>query len=121
MTVDPMVKPRPGWSPLAVRLALVFALLGTLGTASAAHADDVDDAFLQSVKSAGIKYSSPEKAIAAGHRVCDLLDQGKTKAQVAAILMIRNVCAEAGELMDPYCAGYFVGASVAAYCPRYRS
>lgn len=113
-------KPHPGRSRVAASLVLLLAMFGSPATAPIAHAMDADSAFLESLDSVGIKYTSPEKAVAAGHYVCQLLDQGKTKGQVAARVMIRNVCPSSC-IMDPYLAGYFVGASVSAYCPEYQS
>ncbi|ORB91192.1 DUF732 domain-containing protein [Mycobacterium persicum] len=99
---------------LPVRLILVVALfcLAELGTPTA-QADGVDDAFLNAVKAKGINFASPQTAIMAGHQVCDELDQGRHKADVA------NDLAKGGNL-DGYHAGYFVGLSVAAYCPRHH-
>lgn len=120
VVVTHMRKPHLGWSRVAASLVLVLAMFASPTTASIAHAMDADNAFLEALDSAGIKYTSPEKAIAAGHYVCQLLDQGKTKGQVAARVMIRNVCPSSC-IMDPYLAGYFVGASVSAYCPQYQA
>lgn len=105
---------------LAAAMMLVLGLLGLRAAMSTAHANDIDDSYLGSLAAAGIKYRSPDGAIRAGHRVCQLLDQGKTKRQVAVTVMIRNICPSSCA-MDPRRAGYFVGASVAAYCPRYMS
>jgi Protein of unknown function (DUF732) len=104
----------PGRTLLA-SLVLGFALFGAAGvTSPAAHADAVDDAFLKAVQAKGINFSSPQAAIVAGHEVCDELDLGRQKSDVANDVM-------ASSNLDGYRAGYFVGLSVAAYCPRYHA
>ena len=93
---------------------LAVALLGFLGLPTAtAKADDVDNAFLNAVKAKGINFPSPEAAIIAGHEVCDELDLGRQKSDVANEVM-------SSSNLDGYRAGYFVGASVAAFCPRHH-
>jgi hypothetical protein len=89
------------------------ALLRPLGaSAPIARADSIDDKFLAALRSQGITYQSAEAAIAAGHLVCTELDRGETPQQVAQDVMnISN--------LDPFHAGYFVGASIGAYCPNH--
>lgn len=79
-----------------------------------AYADTVDDAFLNAVKSRGINFTSPQAAIIAGHEVCDELDLGRQKSDVATDVTNSSN-------LDGYRAGFFVGVSVAAYCPRHHS
>lgn len=93
---------------------LMVWLLGALGAAPAADADATDDAFLAALKAKGIKFESPDKALIAGHEVCDELDGGKTPAQVASTV-------QGNSNLDGYHAGYFVGVSIRAYCPQYAS
>lgn len=98
--------------PLSVGLALTFALLALAGTAApAAHADAIDNAFLSAVKAKGINFPSPQAAIIAGHEVCNELDLGRQKSDVASEVMNNSQ-------LDGYHAGFFVGASIAAFCPR---
>ena len=89
-------------------------LLGTLGAAPTAHADATDDAFLAALTAKGNKFETREKALIAGHEVCDELDGGKTPVQVASTV-------QANSNLDGYHAGYFVGVSISAYCPQYAS
>jgi hypothetical protein len=97
-----------------VAASAAVALLGPLGAAAPiARADPIDDRFLAALQAQGITYQSPEAAVAAGHLVCQELDQGETREQVAQDVM--NV-----SNLDPFHAGYFVGASIGAYC-RYHS
>ena len=100
----------------ATGLVLVAALLGPRGVAApTAHADDpTDDAFLAAVRSKGINYTSPTDALIAAHLVCNELNHGETPAQVASDVMNNSS-------LDAYHAGYFVGASIRAYCPKYVS
>jgi Protein of unknown function (DUF732) len=89
------------------------ALLGPLGVAiPTVRADPLDDKFLAALASQSITYRAPDGAIGAAHLVCTRLDQGADKGQVAQEVMDNSD-------LDPYHAGYFVGASVGAYCPQY--
>ena len=100
-------------SLLATRLAVVMvALLGPLGAAPTAHANAADDAFLAELQSDGVTDDSREAAIEAGHKVCEYLDQGKTLDQVVYDVVFSSH-------LPAYDSGYFVGASVRAYCPQH--
>jgi uncharacterized protein DUF732 len=92
--------------------APMVGLLGPVGPAPTAHADD--DAFLAALKAKNINYESPEAAINGGHLVCHELDLGATPEQVA------NDVINNGHL-DAYHAGYFVGVSIRAFCPKYAA
>ena len=99
---------------LAAGLIPVIAMLGTL-SAPTAHADAAaDNTFTAALSSKGIKFASAESAIIAGHEVCDELDLGRTPAQVATDVTKNSN-------LDGYHAGYFVGLSVATYCPQHAS
>jgi hypothetical protein len=98
---------------LAAQLGAVAALLGPLGALiPTAHADATDDAFVAALKAKGINYPTSQAAIIAGHEVCNELDLGRQPSQVANDVMSNSK-------LDGYHAGYFVGASIRAYCPRY--
>jgi hypothetical protein len=105
----------PGFArSLSAGPVLVAALLGLAGVSTpTARADAVDNAFVNAVKAHGVDFASPQAAIVAGHEVCDELDGGRQKSDVASTLMQNSN-------LDGYHAGFFVGASVAAFCPRYR-
>jgi Protein of unknown function (DUF732) len=114
MTTSQVCLPRLARSLLA-GLALAVALLTLAEVASpTAHADAIDNAFLAAIKAKGINFSSPQDAVIAGHQVCNELDLGRQKSDVA-----NDVMTNSG--MDGYHAGFFVGVSVAAFCPRYHS
>ena len=107
-------------SPSPVRallagLVLAVALLGFVGVAApTAHADYAVDSgsFLGALASRGITFTSKQAAITAGHEVCDELDQGKQKSDVANNVMTLSN-------LDGYHAGFFIGASIAAFCPTH--
>jgi Protein of unknown function (DUF732) len=97
---------------LAYGFVLVVALVALAGAGmGTARADAVDDKFLAALKSHGVNFDSPQSAIIAGHQVCDELDLGRQKSDVAQEVMQNSN-------LDSYKAGYFVGVSVAAFCPR---
>jgi hypothetical protein len=95
--------------------SLVLALVILVGvTAPATHADTVDAVdgkFLAALKSKGINFESPQAAIISGHEVCDEINLGRQSSDVAAEVTKNSN-------LDSYKAGYFVGVSVAAFCPR---
>ena len=89
---------------------LLVALLGPLGAAtSAAHADPNDEKFLEALHSQGIDYRSAAGAIASGHAACRELEDGRAASDVAQDVMNSSN-------LDGFHAGYFVGASIGAYC-----
>ena len=102
---------------MVIRLlaAVVVALLGLSAAVPTAHADATDDQFLAALRSAGIgDQTSNAHAIDAGHFVCVKLDNGSTMSDVETD--VKN-----SSSMPEYHAGFFVGASGSAYCPRHRS
>src|SRR5262249_1097316 len=112
MTTTQVRSPSPVRSLLA-GLVLVVALLTLVEVAApTAHADAVDDNFLAALKGKGINVASPQSAIIAGHVVCDQLDLGRQPSDVATDVTKNSN-------LDGYHAGFFVGASIAAFCPRH--
>jgi hypothetical protein len=105
-------KPSPLLSVLAASFVAVVALLSPLGAASTAHADANDDAFMQALNAQDITHESRAAAIMAAHLVCQELEQGKSKSQIATDVLNSSS-------LDGDNAGYFVAASVLAYCPTY--
>jgi hypothetical protein len=110
----PRVRSSSPLRSLLAGLVLAGALLGAVAeTAPAAHADaDTSSSFLSALTSRGITFGSRQAAIAAGREVCDELDQGKQASDVANTVMTQSN-------LDGYHAGFFVGASIAAMCPRH--
>lgn len=113
MTSTHMRKPGRRLSLLAIGVVPMAGLLGGWAPATA-HATSADDAFLAALKAKGINYESPDAAVNSGHTVCHELDMGQTPEQVA-----NNVLSSSQ--LDSYHAGYFVGVSIKAYCPKYAS
>lgn len=105
-------------SPNSVRsllagLVLSVVLLSLVAvTAPTAHADAVDNNFLNALASKGITFASAQAAIVAAHEVCDELDGGRASSDVANDVMQQSS-------LDGYHAGFFVGVSIAAFCPRH--
>jgi Protein of unknown function (DUF732) len=94
-------------------VAVAAALIGPLGAVSTAHADTNDNKFLSALKSEGITdHVSNQNAIEAGHGVCQKLDGGETPTQVANDVLNSSS-------MPAYQSGFFVGASITAYCTQY--
>jgi Protein of unknown function (DUF732) len=105
----------PGQALLVWFALLPVAALGAIvAAAPIARADATDDTFVSALTAKGIHFGSPEKAVIAGHEVCDELGNGKSTAQVASTV-------QGNSGMDGYHAGFFVGASIRAYCPQYAS
>jgi hypothetical protein len=95
-------------------VGLAFVPLTVMAiTAPSAHADAVDSSFLNALQSKQITFASGQAAVIAGHQVCDALDGGQQSSDVA-----NNVMQQSG--LDGYHAGFFVGVSIAAFCPRHQ-
>jgi hypothetical protein len=96
-------------------VAMTAALIGLLASVATANADSADAKFLAALKSEGISdHLSTDHAIEAGHTVCVKLDNGTTPNDV-----VSDVLFSSG--LPVYHAGYFVGASIDAYCPRHKA
>ena len=112
MTTTQMCSRRHARS-LFARIVLSVALLSLVGVcAPTAHADAVDSNFVNALNSKGITFASPQAAIVAAHEVCDELDSGRASSDVANDVMQQSS-------LDGYHAGFFVGVSIAAFCPRH--
>ncbi|WP_260860361.1 DUF732 domain-containing protein [Mycobacterium tilburgii] len=103
------------YMPSGTRIVMaVAASLGVLGAglAPAAHADATDDKFVQLLISDGITHESVPAAISAAKKVCEYLQQGMSPNEVVIDVM------NSSSLLD-YDAGFFVGAAIRSYCPKY--
>lgn len=89
-------------------------LAGIIGFGVAAAPHTADQEFLQAIDDDGIRYASPQIAIAVAHRVCAKLDDGASPAQLAESIATQT------DLTGQQ-AGFFVGAAVATYCPWYTA
>jgi hypothetical protein len=111
----PQVRSPSPLRSLLTGLVLAFALLSLVAVAApTAHADYAVESsnFLGALTSKGITFASRQAAIAAGHEVCDELDQGRQASDVGNDVMTQTN-------LDGYHAGFFVGVSIAAFCPRH--
>lgn len=98
-----------------VLVAVGALLVGPLGAAATGRADNGDQMFLSALQSEGITdHISSAHAIEAGHIVCQKLDGGLSPSEAASDVLLSSQ-------MPAYHAGYFVGASIKAYCPQYQS
>jgi Protein of unknown function (DUF732) len=94
-------------------LAVLVALLSFVAVGAAtAHADAVDGNFVNALNSRGITFASSQAAVVAAHEVCDELDSGRASSDVANDVIQQSS-------LDGYHAGFFVGVSIAAFCPRH--
>ena len=98
---------------IAAAALAAAALAGAVGVASPASANTSDQAFLQVLHQRGISHDSGDALmIGAGHDVCTNMDHGYTATQeISTIYRVSQL-----SWSD---SGYFVGASIAAYCPEY--
>jgi Protein of unknown function (DUF732) len=99
---------------LVLAVALIGVVVGQTAPTARADADSSSNSsnFLGALTSKGITFGSGQAAVAAGHQVCDELDQSKQASDVANEVMTQSN-------LDGYHAGFFVGASIAAMCPRH--
>ncbi|OBJ09406.1 DUF732 domain-containing protein [Mycobacterium sp. 1465703.0] len=96
--------------PAACAILLAAA---TLVFTSPASADETDDAFIAGLANGGITMPDNVDAIATARTVCARLDVNPY-APVVAFVLARD------SFLSPRQAGYFVGLSVATYCPQYK-
>ena len=94
-------------------LAAVTLCAGALFCAAPAAADPIDDAFITALDKGGITLPDRDTAIAWAHTVCSGLDDNRNSA-VLAMKLMKNTD------LSPRQSGYFIGASVSAYCPQYK-
>jgi hypothetical protein len=97
------------WSTTCAALLSAAAFL----CAAPASADQIDDAFVGALAKDGIATSDRNTTISMGHSVCAGFDKGEASTALAM-----RIVKDAN--LSPKQAGYFVGVSVAAYCPQYR-
>jgi hypothetical protein len=103
MNVSPKWKCSTGFAVLLSAAALL--------SAAPASAGSPDDAFVAALAKDGITMSSPNSAIAAARTVCAELGDNQNTSVLAMSLM-----KDTGLSLQQ--SGYFVGASMSAYCPQ---
>jgi len=84
-----------------------------LGFAAPAAADDADDAFIAGLSRGGITMPDNDDAIANARTVCTSIATNPN-ASVLAIQLARQTNLSVKQ------SAYFVGLSIATYCPQYR-
>lgn len=96
-------------------IACVVALsTGALACAAPAVADDeADDAFLAGLDKGGITMFDDDDAIATAHAVCSSIETNPNVSMLAIKLTKQTP-------MTAKQSGYFIGLSVASYCPEYK-
>jgi hypothetical protein len=98
-----------------VGAAAVASTLGlaALAAAGVASAGSVDDTFITVLREEGIVPLSAREAISTGHAVCAVFDEGLSLTDA-----VSAVSDTTGLEMED--AAFFVGASVASYCPEHE-
>ena len=113
-----MIEQRPKVVRRRIIALAAMMVVGAVGAAAAlaprADADSTDVAFLAALDSKPITYPDAGYAIRAAWTICDQLDTG-ISAPVLVSTLAQVSYLNVGE------AGYFVGASIAAYCPRHAA
>lgn len=104
------VGPRKWSTAVAVALSTTALI-----SAAPAAADGIDDAFVAALRNYGITVNDPDAAVARGRAVCAGLDSGQDSGVQAMRLW-----SDPALTMSARQAGFFVGVSVAAYCPQYK-
>ena len=94
-------------------ICAVLLSAAALLSAAPASADETDDAFVAALENNGININDHNTAITMGHNVCAALDNGHDESFLV-LDVIHDTHLSARQ------AGYFVGVSVAAYCPQYK-
>jgi uncharacterized protein DUF732 len=97
------------WSAFVAVTLAVAALV----FAAPASADGNDDAFIAALENNGVNLNDHNAAVTMGHNVCSALDKGHDESFLV-LDIIHDTHLSARQ------AGYFLGVSVAAYCPQYK-
>lgn len=87
--------------------------IAMIGIAVPAYADDNDQQFLAELRQSGITYQDPDRAITAAKSVCQLVDEGKSDAEIVTELQSRNPA------FQGMGAAKFTTLAAAHYCPKY--
>ncbi len=84
-----------------------------IGLAAPASADGNDTAFLSALNGAGLTHSGSDRAVAAGHAVCQLMDSGLSAVDTVSAVRTTNP----GFSVEN--ATVFANISASAYCPQH--
>ncbi|QLL06432.1 DUF732 domain-containing protein [Mycobacterium vicinigordonae] len=92
---------------------VVFAV----GLAAPAYADSTDDAFITNLKTSGMDYGAPDRAIQVAKTVvCGSLSTDPNTSNADLVTKVANATN-----WPALNAAYFTGAAIQAYCPQYGS
>jgi hypothetical protein len=95
-----------------VKLLLTLtSLAAMIGMAVPAYADSNDDTFLATLHAAGISYPYPDRAIAAGKWVCNMVHQGNPMVNVVKTIQSENPGLQGDN------AARFTAIAANVYCP----
>lgn len=97
---------------MKVLLSVATVLVSATALAAAAHADPNDAQFLKNIRdNMGRQITDSQALIASAHEICSELQAGKPANAVITGIRLGNQDWDYNE------AGFFVSASVEAYCP----
>jgi Protein of unknown function (DUF732) len=97
---------------MKVLLSIAMVLVSATALAATAHADPNDAQFLKNIRdNMGRQITDSQSVIASAHEICSELQGGKSADDVIKGVRLGNQDWDYNE------AGYFVSASVEAYCP----
>jgi Protein of unknown function (DUF732) len=98
--------------PAKWSMVCAVLLSAALLCAAPASADPTDDAFVAALAKEGIAVADRNSTIAMAHTVCAGFDQNN-KSSILAMKLMKDTDLSLKQ------SGYFVGVSIAAYCPQY--
>jgi Protein of unknown function (DUF732) len=100
---------------MVVRAIALMVL--AVGLAAPAYADATDDAFIANLKTSGMNYGPPDKAIQVAKTVvCGTLNDNPSTSNPDLIAKVTSATN-----WPTLNAAYFTGAAIQAYCPQYGS
>jgi hypothetical protein len=95
-------------------VAVVGVTAAAATLAAPAHADTIDDSFLDTLTNAGLTYNDPANTVALGESVCPMLvEPGKSLASVYSRVANNGI--------PPEMAAFFTGIAISMYCPQMMS
>jgi Protein of unknown function (DUF732) len=98
--------------PAKWSMVCAVLLSAALLCAAPASADPTDDAFVAALAKEGIAVADRNSTIAMAHTVCAGFDKNN-KSSILAMKLMKDTDLSLKQ------SGYFVGVSIAAYCPQY--
>jgi hypothetical protein len=93
-------------------LVLLTGIVVMVGVATPARADNNDDAFLASLKAAGVTYQDPARVISAGKWICQAAGQGEQLSDIVKTVQAQNPG------LSPDNSAKFTAIAANVYCPN---